>query len=158
MLVGHRQEQADRTRDDVDGNLCSGAIVLVERRVNRFDRFDEKRPEPIAQLVARIDGVRARQAGDLLARNHGQVSERFAGVVHESGFAVLRAHRGAVLSVAFSNDGKFVFSASEDGSVRRWQMEQVHFVPRDRDALRVWMKQQTTATLPPTETAGSTTQ
>jgi WD40 repeat protein len=78
--------------------------------------------------------------------------------LQQDGFAVLRGHRGAVLSVAFSNDGKFLFSASEDGSVRRWYMDRVHLVPRDSDALRAWMKEQTTATLRPTELASSTAQ
>jgi WD40 repeat protein len=76
--------------------------------------------------------------------------------LQQGGFAVLTGHRGAVLSIGFSHDGKFLFSASEDGSVRRWQMDRIHLVPRNRDALTAWMKQQTTATLPPMETADST--
>src|SRR5207237_68569 len=35
---------------------------------------------------------------------------------------VLRGHRGLITHVAFSHDGKTVYSSSSDGSLRRWDV------------------------------------
>ena len=73
--------------------------------------------------------------------------------LQQGGFAVLRGHRAAILSLQFSDDGKTLVSASEDGCMRRWEMGRVQFAPHDREALATWIGLQTTARLPPVETA-----
>jgi WD40 repeat protein len=69
--------------------------------------------------------------------------------LENDGIAILRGHRAAVRSVRFSSDGSKLVSASEDGTVRIWNMSLVRFVPGDRRVLKKWLRQETSATLPP---------
>lgn len=103
-----------------DGQIVSGSedgAVLRWTWSNAPQKSTElgKHAKAVSSVACSSDGIIASGSADKTIRIWG------AGSDSTSGSAILEGHGDAVLSIAFSTNGEFMFSASRDRTVRAWK-------------------------------------
>jgi len=91
---------------------AANGCILRKRLENRVGALDERECSKIAPIVVVAAGGGSRAAFHAA----GIIGE----IMDDGKFAPLRGHNGPVYSAAFSSDGKFIVTASEDRTARIW--------------------------------------